>query len=191
MAALMLPASLFWLSSVLKRIQTAPVEPSWWRPGQVGGRTVGQTDGRWQREGEALHLGHHPHWCGEQAAGSGTEHWRCCKASMGNGNQEQGNLWWDVGRTRLLAVKIVPGFLTAGLVGHLINNCEWNDLVHTPGVLGLCKTEGWKAAQQLEVHQWAGRSRRSSIGCEAPEHPALGKQLRLLPPTLQDLGLGL
>ena len=108
---------------------------------------------------------------------------------MGNGNQEQGNLWWDVGRTRLLAVKIVPGFLTAGLVGHLINNCEWNHLMYTPGVLGLCKVKDEKAGLQLEALQGAGRCRRGSSSCAAPEHPALGQQL--LQSTLRDQGLGL
>ena len=63
---------------------------------------------------------------------------------MGKGNQEQGSLWWDVGRTltRRSALKIVPDFLTAGLVEHLMMNCDMNDLVHAPGILGLCKVKG-------------------------------------------------
>ena len=109
---------------------------------------------------------------------------------MGNGNQEKSSLWWDVGRTWRLAAKIVPGFLTAGLVGYLMIYCEMNDLVHAPGILGLCKVKDEKAGQ-LEALQGAGRCRRRSSGCGAPELPALGKQLRLLQPTLRDLGLGL
>ena len=109
---------------------------------------------------------------------------------MGNGNQEQGNLGWDVGRTRL-AAKIVPGFLTAGLVENLMIYCEMNDLVHAPGILGLCIVKDEKAGQQLEVHQAAGRCRRRSNGCGAPEHPALGQRCQSLLPTLQDLALGL
>ena len=77
-----------------------------------------------------------------------------------------------------------------GLVVHLMMNCEWNDLVHAPGVLGLCKVKGSKAGQ-LEVHQPAGRCRRRSIGCGARELPALGQLRQSLPPTLQDLELGL
>ena len=108
---------------------------------------------------------------------------------MGNGNQERGSLWWDVRRTWWLAAfaKIVPGFLTAGLVGYLMIYCEMNDLVHAPGILGLCKVKDEKAGQ-LEALQGAGRCRGSS-SCAAPEHPALGQQL--LQSTLRDQGLGL
>ena len=104
----------------------------------------------------------------------------------GEGHQEQGNLGSDVGRTWRLAETIVPGFLMAGLVGYLMVNCEMNDLVHAPGILGLCKVKGW-----LEALQPAGRCRLCSSGCGAPEHPALGQRCRSLPPILRDLRLEL
>ena len=110
-------------------------------------------------------------------------------ASEGEGYQEQGNLWWGVGRTWQPAAKSVPGFLVTGLVEYLMS-CDMNDLVHTPGILGLCIVKV-KVEKQLEARQPAGRCHRRSIGCGAPEHPALGQQRQCLPPTLRDQGLGL
>ena len=66
-----------------------------------------------------------------------------------------------------------------------MNNCQWITLVHTPGILGLCIV---KVKKQLEALQPAGRCRRRSSGCGAPEHPALGQRCRSLPPTLRDRG---
>ena len=100
---------------------------------------------------------------------------------------------WGVGRTWLPAAESVPGFLTAGLVGFLVKceNCEMADLVHAPGILGLCKEKDEKAGWQAEAPRSAGRCHHHGSGCEGPELPALGQQCRSFPPKLRDLGLGL
>ena len=74
---------------------------------------------------------------------------------------------------------------------HLVMIDDWNHLTQTPGMLGLRKTEGFQAGRQLGALQSAGRRRHRSTGCGGLEHPALRKQLRFLPPTLQGQGLGL